>query len=123
MSHEEFDYYEDERFKRLEAEKKLAALERKLATVQPLLDLFAKNQKTRGTKSFNENLDCMILRGLADGRSAAAIRDFFVNLSDQFTFLLKESDHTEYVVPSVTYIERFRDCLPELNQARVEKFV
>ena len=123
MSYEEFDTFEDERCKRIEAERKLAALERKLAIVQPILNLFAKDKKTRGTKSFNENLDCMILRGLAEGRSAAAIRDFFVNLSEQFTFLLEESDDTEYAVPSLTYIERLRDCLPEFNQARLEKFV
>ena len=64
LSYEEFDHLEDERCKRIEAERKLAALERKLANVQPLLDLFAKDQKTRGTRSFSQNLDCMILRGL-----------------------------------------------------------
>ena len=124
MSYEEFTGYEDEHDKRVKAEDKLAELETKVALVQPLLDLFAKDTKTRGGKSFGPNLDALILKNLANGRSAASIRDFLITLSEQFTFLIdQQQNQRELAVPSIDYIEQLRECLGDFNQVRLEKFV
>lgn len=124
MSYEEFTEYEDEHEKRVKAEGKLAELERKVALVQPLLDLFAKDTKTRGGKSFGSNLDALILKNLANGRSAASIRDFLMTLTEQFTFLIDQhQNQRELAVPSIDYIERLRECLGDFNQERLETFV
>ena len=124
MSYEEFACYDDEHIERVEAESKLAELERKVTLVQPLLDLFAKDEKTGGGKTFGPNLDSLILKNLANGRSAASIREFLVTLTEQFPFLIDQCDNQkEIAVPSVDYIERLRECLGAFNQERLETFV
>ena len=124
MSYEEFTSFEDERTERVKAESKLAELEKKVALVQPLLDLFVKDKKTGGSKSFGSDLDSLILKNLANGRSAASIRDFLMTLAEQFSFLIDQQENErELVVPSIDYIEQLRECLGEFNQARLETFV
>ena len=120
MSFEDFESSETERSLRQEAEREVLELKAKLSVVQPLLDFFVKDKQTRGKQTFKNEIDTFILKSLADGRSAAATHDFFVNLTEMFPFLLDDSDA---VIPSITYIERLRECLPVFNQARLEKFV
>ena len=120
MSLEDFESSETERSLRQEAEREILELKAKLNVVQPLLDFFVKDEPTRGKKTFKSEIDTFILKSLAEGRSAAATHDFFVNLTEMFPFLL---DDSAAVIPSVTYIERLRECLPVFNQARLEKFV
>ena len=124
LSYEEFTSFEEEHTERVKAESKVAELEEKVSLIQPLLDLFAKDEKTGGGKTFGSNLDLLILKNLANGRSAASIREFLVTLSEQFSFLIDQCENErEFAVPSVDYIERLRECLCDFNQKRLETFV
>ena len=101
-------------------------------SLAPVLDLFKVDKKpTHGTQgrtdTFGYDLDSMTLKLLATGVSANNIHDFFLVLTKQFPILLdgkkSQRERSNRRVPSLTYLERLRDCQYTLNQEQTKRFL
>ena len=110
----------------------LEELKLKLEFFEPLFNLFKVDQKpTHGnqgrTDTFGYDLDSISLKLLASGQSASSIHDFFTILVGHFPVLIdgknSHRDRPSRRVPSLTYLERLRDCQPFLNREQTEQFL
>ena len=105
MSLDAYDELETEIRRRKEAEKKVKELEKKIEEVKPLMEIFHKKEKTRGSRTFGSQMDTLITALLSDGRSCRSVKSFLVNLTEIFPFLLHQNEACEVSIPSITYIE------------------
>ena len=86
-------------------------------------NLFQKTRVTGRSFTYNQDIDSICLGLLSESFSAPQINTMLTTLAIQFPYLVRESEMFEAKVPSVDYIRKLRDSLPDLNEVQLETFL